>query len=305
MISYRHRNMIGLVPPEGVPLRFELARVGERLTSVIIDMTIIIVSIIAFVLLFVFLMIGVAGSSPLTLSMFGSIMIIGIFFLRQGYFFFFELRWQGSTPGKRLSKIRVVSRDGSSLTLSSIVARNLFRDLELFVPLGILLSPGSVASSQPFWVWGPMLGWLGIMMALPLINKQNLRLGDLVAGTMVIRVPEAVLQVDKAARTASFHAHQEDIKFTPKQLSIYGEYELETLAAILRKADDGKAELVDLQVIANTIARKIRYDGPVSQRNPLRFLRVFYSKQRAFLEKQLLLGHRKASKHEKQDKPKL
>lgn len=84
-----------------------------------------------------------------------------------------------------------------------------------------------------------------------------------------------------SAYTSSFTG---DVSFTKEQLSIYGEYELSTLEGILQKADRGQADTDDLQVIANTIARKIGYEGPVLQADPFHFLRLFYQEQRAFFE---------------------
>ena len=86
--------------------------------------------------------------------------------------------------------------------------------------------------------------------------------------------------------------------FEKAQLAVYGEHELETLANLLRDADMGRADVFDLRVVAGTIARKIRYFGNEPAINPERFLRAFYRAQRAALEKGLLLGKRKASKHD-------
>ncbi len=84
--------------------------------------------------------------------------------------------------------------------------------------------------------------------------------------------------------------------FSRQQLSFYGEHELETLAALLRDAQAGKARPQDLQVVAHTIAKKIGFRGSAPHEDPRRFLRAFYEQQRAHLERQLLFGKRKASK---------
>lgn len=97
--------------------------------------------------------------------------------------------------------------------------------------------------------------------------------------------------MDEAARPS-----WQPIEFTPAQLRVYGEYELETLAGLLRDADAGKATGADLRAIAHTIAHKIGYRGPEPNREPHRFLQAFYKRQRAELEKRLLYGKRVESK---------
>src|SRR3546814_9024800 len=54
------------------------------------------------------------------------------------WFIGFELGSRAATPGKRLMGIRVVARDGGRLTADAVVARNLIRELELFLPLMML-----------------------------------------------------------------------------------------------------------------------------------------------------------------------
>jgi hypothetical protein len=139
------------------------------------------------------------------------------------------------------------------------------------------------------------VAWVAILALMPLLTAERTRAGDLAAGTVVVRIPRAVLMSDEAAphsvRTGAF-------VFEKAQLAVYGEHELETLAHLLREADMGRAGIFDLRIVAETIARKIRYSGSDPGINPERFLRAFYRAQRAALEKGLLLGKRKASKHD-------
>jgi uncharacterized RDD family membrane protein YckC len=60
--------------------------------------------------------------------------MLGFFMLRTFWFIGFELGSRAATPGKRLMGIRVVARDGGRLTADAVVARNLIRELELFLP---------------------------------------------------------------------------------------------------------------------------------------------------------------------------
>ncbi|MFW5740295.1 MAG: hypothetical protein ACOC1F_08010, partial [Myxococcota bacterium] len=106
-------------------------------------------------------------------------------------------------------------------------------------------------------------------------------------------MPNAVLLPDEAGTA---HAA---ISFSPKHLSVYGERELETLATVLRRADRGEMDETDLVVIAETIARKVRFRGSEPRHAPRDFLRTFYRAQRAELERRLVMGKRKTDKLDK------
>lgn len=281
-----------LVSPEGVPLSFDLATLSERVFAFSIDMSIVLFATVLLGIVGAFLSIGIGFSEPMGLAM------VGIFVFRHSYFAFFEVHWHGSTPGKRLLSIKVVSRDGAGLSTESIVARNLLRDMELFLPLMALLAPSQFVGDAPWWLFVPASGWCLLFFAMPLLSKDRTRAGDLAGGTVVVRIPKAELVVDQAGRASMPPASPElePLLFTHAQLSIYGEHELETLADLIHKADAGRADVHDLGVVAKAIARKIEYGGHEPGWDAERFLRAFYKQQRAALEKQLLFGKRKASK---------
>ena len=275
-----------LITPEGVPLDFELADPFERTMAFLLDLALqglatFLVALIGFALIPVLADQGLA------------LMLLSIFVVRHFYFVFFEVRWSGATPAKRLLRLRVIARDGGGLPAEAIFARNLLRDVELFIPIVALSMPSALIGRSPWWMWLPALSWVFVVSSLPLLTRHRQRAGDIVGDTVVVRVPRVELQHDEAAPRSQ---QGQSIQLTPKQLSIYGEHELETLAGILRQIEDGTTERGDLEVVARTIAKKVGYRGPEPVRDPARFLRVFYRAQRAALEKQLLLGKRKADK---------
>jgi len=147
--------------PEQIPLEFPLAGIGSRFLAAALD------SLIQFVVLIVMIVVGMlllAGLSSISekVGLWGiAIYIIGAFLLQSGYFAFFEAVWNGQTPGKRYVHIRVIKDSGRPITTYEAVLRNLMRIIDSLPGYGI-----------------------GILSML--LSSQNKRLGDFVAGTVVV-----------------------------------------------------------------------------------------------------------------------
>lgn len=279
---------VRLLAPEGTEIGLELASVGERAIAYALDV------FFSQLVLILFVVLGFAASLLTSSEHVLALVVLGAFVIRHGYFLFFETRFQGSTPAKRILGLRVVSRDGAQLGLDAIIARNVMRDLEVMLPIALLAAPEAVVGRAPAWLAYPAIAWLAVIALLPLLSRERTRAGDLVAGTVVVRVPKSALLRDeaRAARNAR-------VQLTREQLSVYGEHELETLAGLLRSYEAGKADDADLRVVAATIAKRIGYEGVEPERTPALFLRAFYRDQRAELERNLVLGRRIADKHER------
>ena len=112
--------------------------------------------------------------------------LIGSFILRNGWFSLFEMGSRGATPGKRLMGLRVVARDGARLTGAAVIARNAMREIEVFLPLSFLGAQTAEGTADTFLVIFALV-WSGIFLFFPLLNRDRLRVGDLVAGTWVVR----------------------------------------------------------------------------------------------------------------------
>lgn len=288
-VKARGRSERRLLTPEGVPLIFQLAARGERAAAVLIDIVILYLGIAALVLAFFFSLnwIGIDG------IVVGLVILIS-FLVRSFYFIYFELRWQGQTPGKRALGIRVIDRHGGYLRPDSVFARNLLREVELFLPMTLLVLPSEGSQG-----WFNLLTyvWVGIFLLLPFFNRDRLRAGDIVAGTWVIAAPKALLLADVAAGAAvprGAAAADADFPFTRTQLEIYGIYELQTLEEVLRQQGPQSAQT--RREVASRIQRKIGW-GAEREPDPPRFLEAFYAALRAHLEARLLFGERRASKH--------
>ncbi|TPI45934.1 RDD family protein [Mesorhizobium sp. B2-9-1] len=272
-----------LVTPEGVDLRVKLADAGTRASGFLLDVVIIVVAavIVSLVMIFGLAGLGIQDAQPLFI-----VWIIFIFFLRNVYFIAFEAGRRAATPGKRMVGVRVASRSGAGLTIDQVIARNLMREIEVFLPLSILAARASADVADTLsTIFG--LVWALLFSLFPLFNRDRLRIGDLLAGTWVVEAPKVALVEDLSQRKDPVAAR---FQFSPAQLDAYGIAELQKLEEVLRR-DDYSA----LKAVAETIARKI--GARVEPIDSKAFLTAYYGELRAHLERKLLLGNRKADKY--------
>jgi hypothetical protein len=199
---------------------------------------------------------------------------------------YFELAWQGATPGKWINGLRVIDRRGGPLTPSAVFARNLTREVELFLPAGVMLSVGADANQ---WETLALLTWLGLFTALPLFNRDRMRGGDFIAGTIVIAIPKRVLLADLVEVRIRFN-------FTGQQLAAYGAFELQILEELLRRPQSARTTAV-LTEVCGKICAKIEWAAPVPAAEVVPFLTEFYSAERAFLERERLYGRLREDKN--------
>lgn len=293
--SYNEKRQRQILTPEGISLPFTVASRGARAGALILDLFFIYVTQIIIFLLLLWALIGifnVDGSLDNPTGPIEFIVVLAIltfFVFRYGYFLFFELGPRGATPGKRLLGIRVASRNGAQLSAEAVVARNLIRDIELFLPIAFLqIAPSGEAGSAG---WAGLV-WFVIFMAIPFLNKNALRAGDIIAGTWVVEAPrnklENTLSTQGAASGTSALTGAK-YQFDESELSVYGEHELQTLERVLREENQAALENVHA-----AICRKIGWQpGGGDERA---FLEAFYAQLRAKLEGGMRFGKRKKDK---------
>jgi uncharacterized RDD family membrane protein YckC len=232
-------------------------------------------------------LVAIASGTKLQPTIFAVIWLLGFFLLRNGWWLIFELGPRAATPGKRIFGLRVAARDGGRLSADAIFARNAMREIEVFLPLTFLAIPGRGVDA-----WIALLGltWSGVFLFFPLFNRDRLRVGDLVAGTWVVRRSQRKLVADL---TEARPAQGQTIRFSPVQLDAYGAKELQVLESVLRQNQPRV-----LTAVAERIRGKIGWVHREGE-SDWAFLDAYYAALRSHLESKLLLGRRRRDKHDK------
>ena len=285
LLEGTRRKRTPLVSPEGLALDVQVAGRSERVAAFALDILFMFVAIIGlYLLLLLLLLTDVNARTGMTLLLFIA------FIVRNGYFLHFEMAWQGRTPGKKICGLRVIRRDGGELAPAAVIARNLTREVEFFLPLSLFLSLGLTDS---LWERLALLGWILGIAALPLFNSLRLRAGDLIAGTLVIAVPKRALLPDLTAPAQK--TARRAYSFTHAQLAVYGAFELQMLEEFLRRPPSVATEYL-LAESCRKICRKIGWPDAVPPQDLRLFLTDFYAAERAELERGQLFGQAKADK---------
>ena len=277
------KRVRALVTPEGAALNLKIATASERAGAFLLDFTLQVILIIVsvFVIAWMFSSMGFRGWNVA-----GSLSAVVVFLLRNFYFIFFEIGRKAATPGKRALGLRVAARNGGRLTANAVLARNFMRELEVFLPLSLLLM--TVEDEVSAWIRLLGIAWTAVFVLFPLFNRDKLRVGDLIAGTIVIHAPRTKLKKDitSAAPLSTAAA----FAFTPAEVDAYGIHELHVLEDVLRQSTrEIKAR------VAERIREKIGREKQTGE-DDLAFLEAYYGALRSRLEQQMLFGERKEDK---------
>lgn len=274
----RAKKIRQFITPEGVDLELKIAGSGLRFGALLVDMILIQLAVLLFSLLMMW--VGVASQSDVT----AVVWMLGAFLLRTFWFIGFELGSRAATPGKRMMGIRVVARDGGRLTADAVVARNLIRELEIFLPL-MMLGVGVAEDAVSGWLILAGVLWSLTLSLFLLFNRDRMRMGDLIAGTWVVMAQRVKLDADIAASSEESGA----IAFSESELAVYGIFELQELERVLR-GRDARA----MREVADAIRAKI--GRPVAEEDDV-FLLSYYRQLKARLERKLLFGKRREDKY--------
>jgi uncharacterized RDD family membrane protein YckC len=148
--------------PEQTVLEYPIAGLGSRFLALLTD------TLIQLVLAFFVIIVGsLIGMGLTTFGGLGpqwtlAIIVVLIFLLNSGYFALFEIFWNGQTPGKRMAQLRVIKDDGRPIGAYEAIVRNALRLVDML----------------------PTMYGVGLICIF--LSRQSKRLGDFVAGTVVV-----------------------------------------------------------------------------------------------------------------------
>ncbi len=228
---------------------------GNRILAALIDSAIsyTFILIIGVICLAIALVVNIYSFSADTKTVvYSCILMVGIFLsfaLMFFYYVYFEAKWQGQTPGKRVAQIRVIDQSGQPVSFGAVFIRNLMR----------VIDQG--------------LGCIGLLSML--IDKNERRLGDLAAGTLVIR--ERTGEIGSPQVALLTHADADGLldvgRVTPQ------EYEI-LISFLKRRQTLAKSQ-------RPLVARKLeehfrnRLNEPLEDGNPEQFLERLYLSYKA------------------------
>ena len=154
--------LFSIETPELVALEFPLAGIGSRFLAILIDYLLQATAFLALILVMLVFLPSMQKFESAGSKWVVAMLIFVPFLLQWGYFALFEGLWHGQTPGKRAAKIRVIQQSGRAITMFESLSRNFVRAIDFL--------PGFYAA-----------GTISIF-----VTSRNQRLGDLVAGTLVV-----------------------------------------------------------------------------------------------------------------------
>lgn len=220
---------ISVRTPESIAFSYELAGLGSRFLALTIDLALQILILIG--IGWAFYLMGSGGSSKgsdATPDKVGQSLVIAIisaiiFLVFFGYFIAFEAFWNGQTPGKKLLGIRVVRDGGYPLDLAGSFIRNLIRIGEF------------------------ALAFYALSAVVSLLSPENKRLGDMAAGTIVVR----------DARAQSLTAILEQAEDAPdRRIAMLSDEEHALIARFIARRKDMAPHY--RQALATQIADRVR-----------------------------------------------
>jgi uncharacterized RDD family membrane protein YckC len=159
-------DQLNIDTPELVSIELPLAGIGSRFIAILVDSLILGAAVILLIFLGVFIITALGNFGEKSASWGIGILLLILFLLFWGYFALFETFNNGRTPGKRVAKIRVIHQSGRGINFAEALARNLVRIIDY------------------------MPGFYGVGIAAMFMSRRSQRLGDMVAGTLVVRERE-------------------------------------------------------------------------------------------------------------------
>jgi uncharacterized RDD family membrane protein YckC len=159
----QNSDQLNIDTPELVAIEMPLAGIGSRFIALLIDTLIWGAGLLVLALILWAFQPALQAFNSLSYQWTVAIFTLTIFLLNWGYFTLFEAFWHGRTPGKRVARIRVIQRSGRAIGIFESMARNFIRYVDQI----------------------PFFYAVGVIAVFA--TRQHQRLGDLAAGTLVVR----------------------------------------------------------------------------------------------------------------------
>ena len=209
-----------------------LAGIGSRFIALLVDTLIWAAGLVLLGFMFWAVQPAVEAFSALSYQWAFAIVTLVLFVLNWGYFTLFEAFWNGRTPGKKVAKIRVIQRSGRPIGFFESLARNLVRYIDQI----------------------PFFYAVGVITMF--VTRQHQRLGDLAAGTLVVRdrEQEATPWTDLGTRT-----------FTAQIFTVPASTPEPHTLVSLPAEGVGRLSTGDLEVLESFFARRLDMPLPTRQ----------------------------------------
>jgi uncharacterized RDD family membrane protein YckC len=217
-------DQLSIETPELVAIEMPLAGIGSRFIALLVDYLIWGAGFLVLFFLVVLILPSIHAFSKMSAQWAVAVVVFLVFLCNWGYFTLFEAFWNGRTPGKRVAKIRVIQRTGRAIGLFESMARNLVRYVDQF----------------------PLFYAVGVIAVFA--TRQHQRLGDLAAGTLVVRDREAETPLWGESGSRTFTAPS----FVPSS-----PIPEPHIALTLPAADVAKLSAADLEVLEGFFSRRL------------------------------------------------
>jgi uncharacterized RDD family membrane protein YckC len=232
-------EFLNIDTPENVVFGYEIAGIGSRFLAALVDSFLIAILLILSNLTLLFLLANLITGEEITqgaawvLALFG---LVSFGFL-WGYYIFFELLWNGQSPGKRWLGLRVLCTDGTPIGISEAIIRNLIRIVD-FLP-----------------------AYYGVGVVTMFLNQQARRLGDLAAGTLVVYDRGNVTLESLRTQTwAPLQAPTADSAFAHLPLRQLDEEDVALAENFLQRRHQLENESMIASTLAQALLRKMGVD---------------------------------------------
>lgn len=206
-----------------------LAGIGSRFIALLIDTLIWLLAVVVLSVVFWLIRPGIGAFSRLSAQWAVAVYVLVLFLLNWGYFTLFEAFWGGRTPGKRIAGIRVIQRSGRGIGLLESMARNFIRYIDQI----------------------PFFYAVGVIAVFA--TRQHQRLGDLAAGTLVVRERKQETPLWGEMGTRTFTAPSFHVDPAPEPAPAF----------LLDAAGLARLSPADLEVMEGFFARRLDLPLPV------------------------------------------